>query len=302
MPRYCVTMHSKKGLSKFVLVHGPDNTTSWKAVNVVDPIHLGFFDDDRYDYNKHYKAAGDDPNAIFVPYDDPVDDFKDEELNNPDIKELIDALEDEAYYEMDEILNEDNLSEPDDEYFTNLVSDKKIRDIDDDFDKFLEDFEKTNNDDENFEEMHSYAQMLKQQQKEFARTKTSADMKNKIMGMVELQEEEYVQELEASEHSSEFESSSEEEWNCEKQLMVDSVNIFKPTVIQPHRLHEKIVSEPTSSNDASSQESQNPIIEIVIPSRRKGETKDEKKHRKELQKKANKLKRARKKSQLVATQ
>ena len=284
-------MSRAKTLTKFVLVHGKDNTQAWRPVNIADKEHIKFFEDDadKYDYEKHFKQIGDDPEAIFVPFDEPVDDFNDEELENPDIQELIDAMENDDYVVNDDnFLNEENLDKIDDLFVNELVQDingneRKDRPIDTDFDMFMSEYEERNNEDaDRSNGMSMYGDIIKSRDLYTQYEYDPTLLKDRILDIVNVQSSDE----EISDANSENYSEEEEAWNCDLQQMANADTSVRPSVIELPR--------GISSRQASKVETvEADVIEVLVPKRKKDETKEEKKSRKEQQKKANQLRRER---------
>ncbi len=279
-------MSRAKKLTKFRLVHGAENGQSWVPVNVADPEHLKLMSEqDNYDYNKHLKDIGKDENGVFIPYDEPLDDFKDEELENPDIQELIQAMEDDAFV-FNEDIDQVDLECDDEDIFKEL---RASRPIDDDFDMFMDTYDKV---DEEEEELHSrirFKQELLESQKEFMANNYNKDeLKDKILGYIDVQNQEY-DDYSSSASSSEFDEVVQE-YNCDTNQLESSSRDIRPSVIELPRNN-----TPSKIIELDS-ESSNEDIVAFMPIRKKGETKEEKKLRKEQQKMYNQLRRTRKKT------
>eukprot|EP00835_Amoeboradix_gromovi_P001746 NODE_86_length_22163_cov_0.379442.p9 type:complete len:312 gc:universal NODE_86_length_22163_cov_0.379442:12048-11113(-) len=275
-----------RNVTKFVLVHGKDNTQEWKAVHVADPEHLKLMNvgpTDIYDYDKHFKQIGKDSDAVFVPFNEPTDDFDESELDNPDIQELIEAMENEDFVvNEDGYLNEENLND-DGGFVEELIQvGRAERSIDRNFDAFMKEYEEEA-EEEQLNELNLYAKAVKPREKYYKYEYNPEELKEKILGIVHIQNKvEHVGE-DSSNSSSEDEELS---WTYDMQQLSNANASVRPIVIELPKSDSKSSISIVKENNAE-------VIEICVPNRKKDETKEEKKLRKDKQKLANKLSRQR---------
>lgn len=181
---------NKKHQKKDALMGKPNTTTSTKTTAPKKTLLEGIgFDQSSYDYSQHLKPMGQSPNAIFIPakfgannknqksylrhqqnIEDSISGFKPD--LNPDLREVLEALEDDAYVVNDDIevvkekssdkkkISASNLDEEEDDIFAELLEGGEINENgedDDEYNKFYhEDEWDIENEMNNYENDHYY--------------------------------------------------------------------------------------------------------------------------------------------------